>query len=86
MSSIHRVRISRVNVDMTLTDIQVFRMGGTQAEAEAFGERLRTRWMHSNPGWATVMNTDWPRSNELGGNHVMPDPREIKEAPLLLPE
>lgn len=81
---IHRVRISRVNVDMTLTDVLVFRMGGTQEEAEAFGERVRTRWMHLNPGWATVMNTDWPSPAELGGQHVMPDAAQIVEPPLIL--
>lgn len=83
---IHRVRIARVNADMTTTDVLVFRMAGTQDQAELFGERLRTRWMRQNPGWATVMTTDWPRPDELGGSHVMPDARLIENAPLVIVE
>jgi hypothetical protein len=82
MTMIHRVRISRVSADLSLTDVLVFRMGGTQAEAEAFGHRVQTRWMRMNPGWATVMVTDWPSPTELGGNHVMPDARQIVDAPI----
>lgn len=81
---IHRVRISRVNANMTLTDVLVFRMAGTQDQAEEFGHRIQTRWMRQNPGWATVMTTDWPRSEELGGHHVMPDARLIEGAPLVI--
>lgn len=82
MTTIHRVRIKRVHPDLSETDVLVFRMAGTQSDAEAFGERLRTRWMRANPGWATTMDTDWPRPDELGGDHVMPDWRMINEPPL----
>lgn len=81
MPQIHRVRIKRVNVDMSETDVFVFRMAGPQADAEAFGNRLRTRWMVANPGWATTMTTDWPHSEELGGKHVMPKWTEIDHGP-----
>lgn len=83
---IHRVRISRVNVDLSTTDVLVFRMAGMQDEAEEFGQRVRTRWMRANPGWATVMVTDWPLSKELGGEHTMPDIREIVNAPITIVE
>ena len=81
MPLIHRVRIKRVNADMSETDVFVFRMAGEQAVAEAFGNRLRTRWLVANPGWATTMSTDWPRSEELGGQHVMPKRDEIDYGP-----
>lgn len=83
MPMIHRVRIKRVNADMSETDVFVFRMGGSQADAEAFGNRLRTRWMVANPGWATTMTTDWPTSEELGGKHVMPKRDEIDYGPFM---
>jgi len=82
VTTIHRVRISRVQPDLTLIDVFVFRMAGTQSQAEEFGHRIQSRWMRANPGWATVMTTDWPRPEELGGGHVMPNPREINNAPL----
>lgn len=72
MPMIHRVRVSRVLPDLTTEQLFAFRMAGSQADAEAFGHRLQTRWMELNPGHATVMNTDWPSSEELGGKHVMP--------------
>lgn len=80
---IHRVRISRVNADMTLSDVLVFRMAGDQLQAEAFGNRIRSRWMRANPGWATTMTTDWPTSEELGGKHVMPNRDKINDGPFL---
>lgn len=72
MPMIHRIRVSRVLPDLTSEQLFAFRMAGTQDEAEAFGHRLQTRWMELNPGHATVMTTDWPSSDELGGKHVMP--------------
>lgn len=72
MPMIHRIRIHRVLPDLTCEQLFAFRMGGTQADAEAFGHRLQTRWMELNPGHATVMNTDWPTAEELGQKHVMP--------------
>lgn len=78
---IHRVRISRVNPDMSETQVFAFRMGGTQDQAEHFGNRIRTRWMRANPGFATTMNTDWPNSHELGGDHVMPKVDQIDNGP-----
>lgn len=86
MSTIHRVRIKRVNADLSESDVLVFRMAGTQDQAEDFGNRLRTRWMRANPGWATTMTTDWPRPDELGGGHVMPDARMINLPPLPIVE
>lgn len=67
MPLIHRVRVSRVLPDLTTQQVFVFRMAGDQLYAEAYGNALRTRWMELNPGQATVMTTDWPTSEELGG-------------------
>lgn len=72
MPMIHRIRVSRVLPDLTTEQLFAFRMAGTQVEAETFGHRLQTRWMELNPGHATVMNTDWPTTEELGQKHVMP--------------
>lgn len=69
---IHRIRVNRVLPDLTTKQVFSFRMAGKQEDAEAFGELLRTRWMEQNPGHATVMNTDWPTSAELGGKFVPP--------------
>jgi hypothetical protein len=69
---INRIRVARVLPDLTTEQVFAFRMAGTQDDAEAFGHRLQTRWMELNPGHATVMSTDWPTSEELGGNHVQP--------------
>lgn len=72
MTTIHRVKIHQVLPDLSLRQITSFRMAGTQAEVEKFGERVRTQWMRSNPGYATRMLTDWPSPRELGDDHVMP--------------
>lgn len=69
---IHRVRVSQLLPDLTTRQVLVFRMAGTQQDAEDFGHRVQTRWMELNPGYATVMRVDWPTSAELGGEHVMP--------------
>jgi len=69
---VHRIRIYQLMPDLTRRELLSFRAAGSQLEAEAFGERLRTRIMRQNPGIATQMITDWPRSEELGGKHVMP--------------
>jgi hypothetical protein len=69
---IHRVKIMRLLPDFSHQLIVSFRMGGDQATAELYGERLRTRWMELNPGHATVLVLDWPSPSELGGHHVMP--------------
>jgi hypothetical protein len=82
MPMIHRVRVNRLNPDLTETQVFVFRMAGTQDQAEEFGQRLRSHWMRANPGWATTMVTDWPTSQELGGGHVLPDARQLNTAPL----
>jgi hypothetical protein len=70
---IHRVKISRINPDLSTSQIMVFRMGGEQADAEAFGNLVRTKWMEANPGWPTTMVTDWPTSDELGMKWSVPE-------------
>ena len=70
---IHRIKINRLNPDLSEEMVIVFRIAGTQDNAEAFGNRVRTRWMEANPGVPTTMVTDWPNPVELGGQHIMPD-------------
>lgn len=66
MPLIHRITVSRVLPDLTTEQLFAFRMAGDQQEAEAYGHLLQTRWMELNPGYPTVMVTDWPTSEELG--------------------
>ena len=69
---IHRIRINRLNPDLTEAQVLTFRIGGSQDDAEAVGNQIRTRWMELNPGVPTTMVTDWPSSKELGEQHVRP--------------
>jgi hypothetical protein len=81
---IHRVQVFRLLPDLTERQVLVFRMGGDQIEASAYGERLRTRWMELHPGHATTLRLDWPTSDELGEHHVTrPTPGGVEELELL---
>jgi hypothetical protein len=71
---IHRVKIFRVNPDLTFTQVLTFRMAGTQDDAEALGHQLQSRWLELNPGHGSVMVTDWPRPAELGDTYASPSP------------
>lgn len=71
---IHRIRVSRVLPDLSIQQVFVFRCAGTQADAEAMGHQLQTRWMEQNPGVPTVMVTDWPTPEELGDTHSFARP------------
>lgn len=74
MPLIHRIKIFRLLPDLTTEQVVAFRMCGDQLDCEAFGHLWQTRWMEQNPGHATIMVTDWPTSEELGGQRS-PAPR-----------
>ena len=74
---ISRVRIMRINPDLSTEQVLVFRVSDSdQNNVEDLGHRLQTRWMELNPGVPTQMVVDWPRPAELGAQHIMPSRKD----------
>jgi hypothetical protein len=69
---IHRVKIVQVLPDLSTRQLVAFRMAGDQDDVEAFAHLVQTNWLRANPGYATIMIVDWPRTDELGERYVMP--------------
>lgn len=66
---ITRIRLSRIFPRGEIRQVWAFRVYATQDEAEKVGHALATRWMSLNPGVPTILVTDWPTSEEQGGDH-----------------